>query len=347
MKKVHIKWKGFCVYRNEEYIVPQRKGGGFRYMYLPLDATIEVLQAKAVNIFFPEGTNSFMEKLSECNIKFTDSADNFVPPKITLRRYLEEKGQYQSRTYFVVPSRCDIFDFINSGNNGEGDHSELNEPSNRRFKHTTFPLEPQSSSSTQRSDMLFAPSHSFASRNEYLTTTREPAGQSLIPSRGSHGLDEVEVSVDISCHETTTIPKSSAAGMAKYGNPVSVTTNPNIEQNRDTTFLKISQNFLAQPNYIDGTQSWVEQLPITLGEEENNYLGIDSAENPTVSPGSIVQNRDDAVTANNNNVQREKDVSTSAENNTSGNNGNENNVTKIVSLADTEPYQQEETNLVK
>ena len=51
MKKVHIKWKRFCLYRNEEYIVPQTKGGGFRYIYLPLDATIEVLQAKAVNIF--------------------------------------------------------------------------------------------------------------------------------------------------------------------------------------------------------------------------------------------------------------------------------------------------------
>ena len=243
MKKVHIKGKRFCLYRNEEYVVPQTKGGGFRYIYLPLYATIEVLQAKAVNIFFPEGTNSFMEKLSECNIKFTDLADNFVPPKITLRSYLEEKGQYLSRTYFAVHSRCDIFDFINSGNNGEGDHSELNEPSNPRFKHTTFPLEPQSSSSTQRSDMLFAPSHSFASQNEYLTTTREPAGQSLIPSQGSQGLDEVVVSVDISCHETTTVPKSSAAGMAKSGNLISVTANPNIEQNRDTTFSKVSHSY--------------------------------------------------------------------------------------------------------
>ena len=75
---------------------------------------------------------------------------------------------------------------------------------------------------------------------------------------------------------------------------------------------------------------------------KNNYLGIDSAENSTASPGSIVQNGDDAVTASNNNVQRENDVSTSAKNNTSGNNENENNVTEIVSLADTEPYQKEE-----
>ena len=30
MKKVHSKWRRFCLYRN----------GGFRYIYLPLDATI-------------------------------------------------------------------------------------------------------------------------------------------------------------------------------------------------------------------------------------------------------------------------------------------------------------------
>ena len=71
-----------------------------------------------------------MEKLSECNIRFTDSPNNFLPPKTTLRNYLEEKGQHLSQTYFVVHSRCDIFDFINSGNNGEGNPSELNEQTN-------------------------------------------------------------------------------------------------------------------------------------------------------------------------------------------------------------------------
>ena len=151
--------------------------------------------------------------------------------------------------------------------------------------------------------MLFAPSHSFASRNEYLTTPTEPAGQSLIPSQGSPGIDEGVVTVGLSSHETTTIPKRSTADMTKSGIPVSITANPNIEQDRDTAFRKISQNFLAQPNYTDATQRWVEQLPITLGEEENNYLGIDGAENPTTSRGSIVQNRDDIVTTSSNNVQ--------------------------------------------
>ena len=59
-----------------------------------------------------------------------------------------------------------------------------------------------------------------------------------------------------------------------------------------------------------------------------------------------MQNRDDIVTTSSNNVQFENDVSPSAENNTSGNNGNENNVAEIIILVDTEPYQQEEINLV-
>ena len=33
-------------------------------------------------------------------------------------------------------------------------------------------------------------------------------------------------------------------------------------------FSKISQNFLAQPKYIDATHSWVEDLLITLGEKK-------------------------------------------------------------------------------
>ena len=44
--------------------------------------------------------------------------------------------------------------------------------------------------------------------------------------------------MDVSFHETTTIPKSNAADMEKSGNPVSITANPNIEQNRDKRFQK-------------------------------------------------------------------------------------------------------------
>ena len=111
--------------------------------------------------------------------------------------------------------------------------------------------------------MLFAPSHNIASRNGYLTTTTEPAGQSSqakVPSQGSQGLDEVVVSVDLLCHETTTIPKISTADMAKSGIPVSITANPNIEQNRafsqfsdhDHTILinEYQQNYDIMSKYV-------------------------------------------------------------------------------------------------
>ena len=56
---------------------------------------------------------------------------------------------------------------------------------------------------------------------------------------------------------------------------------------------------------------------------------------------SSVQNGDDSiVTANSNNVQPEIDLITSAENNASKKDGNENNVIKIVNLADIEPYRE-------
>ena len=52
LKKVHIKWKRFCIVRNAEYLVPQKKGGGFRFIHLALEATIEDLKKKAIEVFF-------------------------------------------------------------------------------------------------------------------------------------------------------------------------------------------------------------------------------------------------------------------------------------------------------
>ena len=51
-RKVHIKRKRFCFVRNQEYVVPQNKGGGFHFFYLPLDATVDTLSRKAIDVFF-------------------------------------------------------------------------------------------------------------------------------------------------------------------------------------------------------------------------------------------------------------------------------------------------------
>ena len=58
----------------------KKKGGGFRFVYLPLNVTVDILSKKAINVFFPDGTNAFGEKREHCSLRFTDSAENIVPP---------------------------------------------------------------------------------------------------------------------------------------------------------------------------------------------------------------------------------------------------------------------------
>lgn len=87
----------------------------------------------------------------------------------------------------------------------------------------------------------------------------------------------------------------------------------------------------------------MEQLsitPVPLEEKKKQLFKYRySAKNPIALPGSSVQNGGViVVTASSNNVQHESDVSTSAENNASKNDGNENSVIKIISLADIEPH---------
>ena len=91
--------------RKEEYLVPQKKGGGFRFIHLALEATIEDLKKKAIEVFFPDSMNHFGEKADECTLTFTDAGDNIVTTEISIKDYLHKKGLYLSRTYFVMHSR--------------------------------------------------------------------------------------------------------------------------------------------------------------------------------------------------------------------------------------------------
>ena len=70
MQKVHIKWKRCWFVRNREYVVPQKRGGGFRFAYLQLDVTVDTLSKKALDVFFPDGTNTFGKKPEHFSLKF-------------------------------------------------------------------------------------------------------------------------------------------------------------------------------------------------------------------------------------------------------------------------------------
>ena len=72
--------------RKEEYLVPQKKGGGFRFIHLALEATIEDLKKKAIEVFFPDSMNHFGEKADECTLTFTDAGLRYLSKTISTKR---------------------------------------------------------------------------------------------------------------------------------------------------------------------------------------------------------------------------------------------------------------------
>ena len=60
----------------------------FQFLYLPLDDTVDTLSKKAMDVFFPDGTNEFGEKREQCSLSFTDSAENIVPPSKQINAHL-------------------------------------------------------------------------------------------------------------------------------------------------------------------------------------------------------------------------------------------------------------------
>ena len=115
MRKVHIKWKRFCIVRNQEYVVPQKRW--WISLCVPaIRCECGYFVKESNRRVFLDGTNAFGEKREHCSLRFKDSAENIVAPATQIKIYLEKKGLYLSRTYFVVHSKCDLvgLDFINS-----------------------------------------------------------------------------------------------------------------------------------------------------------------------------------------------------------------------------------------
>ena len=83
----------------------KKKGCGFHFVYLPLDATVDTLSKKAIDVFSPDGPNAFGEKRDYCSLRFTDSAENLVPPTTQIKDYLDKNPcTYHEHTLLVTPS---------------------------------------------------------------------------------------------------------------------------------------------------------------------------------------------------------------------------------------------------
>ena len=86
------------IVRNAGRLTPKKKGCGFKFIHLALEAIVEDLKKKAIELFFPYSVNYFGNK-------FTDTGYNIVPVKMSTKDYQHKKGLYLSRTYFVMYSR--------------------------------------------------------------------------------------------------------------------------------------------------------------------------------------------------------------------------------------------------
>ena len=102
LRKVHITWKRVCFVRNQELC--HKKGGQFCFAYLPLNATVDTLSKKAIDVFFPEGTNASGEMREHCSLRFTDSAENIVSPATQIKVCLEKSCIYHEHTLLFTLS---------------------------------------------------------------------------------------------------------------------------------------------------------------------------------------------------------------------------------------------------
>jgi len=142
-KKVHVKWKRYDFMKGSFQLVPHRKGGGFRYIDVDENVTLEYIKAKALNLFYPNGLNYFDEHESDCKASLTDSAGSVMYGQKTLAEYLAESGLYVSRTYFILQTTHDIDEhaFENIIGNPNMEVGVLNQPMPQNLQQVINPLQ--------------------------------------------------------------------------------------------------------------------------------------------------------------------------------------------------------------
>ena len=160
----------------------KEKGCGFHFVYLPLDATVDTLSKKAIDVFSPDGTNAFGEKREHCSLRFTDSAENLVPQTTQIKNYLD---------------LLDL-DFINSD-----DISFDYSPNFANNLESSIYADVTSSSPQVISTNLTSSSHSFASHSEYLESTQEGSANGDLVVIEPYNNAATKIDRSVSCNNLT------------------------------------------------------------------------------------------------------------------------------------------------
>ena len=104
-----MRWKRFDPLKKEDIIVPQRNGGGYRFIMLNENESFSSLKEKSTELYFPEGKNFFDENLNECSTSMTDASDQPLDDTLSMKDYLTQNGIYISKTYFIFHSKTNNF----------------------------------------------------------------------------------------------------------------------------------------------------------------------------------------------------------------------------------------------
>ena len=104
-KKIHLRWKRFDPTKGVYNIVSHKFGGGYRFSMMEENIKVEKLKEQACNLFFPNGRNSYGELLESCQMMLTDAGDTEINDNMILKEYLDRRGIYVSRTYFVLKTK--------------------------------------------------------------------------------------------------------------------------------------------------------------------------------------------------------------------------------------------------
>ncbi|XP_057293155.1 uncharacterized protein LOC130621818 [Hydractinia symbiolongicarpus] len=109
-KHVNVKWKRADLLKGTHTTVTQKHGGGHRFVVVNDFDTVESIKEKAINHYFPEGTNFFGESRNDCEITIRDASGVAIDESLTLKDCLKNRGVYISKFYFVLHTKYGYFD---------------------------------------------------------------------------------------------------------------------------------------------------------------------------------------------------------------------------------------------
>jgi len=89
------------IFGEKEYVAP-KDGGGSRFITLDVpNPTFQDLLNRSFDVYFIDGENFYGERKENVNVKMLDITERAVVPHVKVFDYLQKRGLYPSKTFFI------------------------------------------------------------------------------------------------------------------------------------------------------------------------------------------------------------------------------------------------------